>query len=48
MLGGKHASGAEFLPRINEILRARRGTDCGVIRDCVIRPSEDLGQLFLP
>ena len=27
LLGGEQAFGAEFLPRINEIIRASRGTD---------------------
>ncbi len=43
--GGEQAFGAEFLPKINEIIRATRGTNYRVIRDCVIRPSEDLGKL---
>ncbi|MCC6767173.1 MAG: patatin-like phospholipase family protein [Deltaproteobacteria bacterium] len=45
LLGGQQAFGPEFLPRINEIIRASRGTDYRVVRDCVIRPSEDLGRL---
>lgn len=45
LLGGEQAFGAEFLPKINEIIRASRGTDYRVVRDCVIRPSEDLGRL---
>lgn len=45
LLGGEQAFGAEFLPKINEIIRASRGTDYRVIRDCVIRPSEDLGRM---
>ncbi len=45
LLGGEQAFGAEFLPRINEIIRASRGTDYRVVRDCVIRPSEDLGRM---
>jgi len=43
--GGEQAFGAEFLPKINEIIRATRGTNYRVIQDCVIRPSEDLGKL---
>jgi NTE family protein len=45
LLGGKQAFGDEFLPKVNEIIRATRGSDYRVIRDCVIRPSEDLGRL---
>jgi len=45
LLGGEQAFGAEFLPRVNEIVRASRGTDYRVVRDCVIRPSEDLGRM---
>ena len=45
LLGGEQAFGAAFLPRVNEIVRASRGTDYRVVRDCVIRPSEDLGGL---
>jgi NTE family protein len=45
LLGGEQAFGAEFLPKINEIIRATRGTNYRVIQDCVIRPSEDLGRL---
>ena len=45
LLGGEQAFGSEFLPKINEIIRASRGTDYRVVRDCVIRPSEDLGRL---
>lgn len=45
LLGGEQAFGSEFLPRINEIIRASRGADYRVVRDCVIRPSEDLGRL---
>jgi NTE family protein len=45
LLGGQQAFGAEFLPKINEIIRASRGTDYRVIKDCVIRPSEDLGKM---
>lgn len=45
LLGGKKAFGDEFLPKVNEIVRATRGSDYRVIRDCVIRPSEDLGRL---
>ncbi len=45
LLGGQQAFGEEFLPKINEIIRASRGTDYRVVRDCVIRPSEDLGRL---
>ncbi len=43
--GGVQAFGPEFLPKINEIIRATRGTDYRLIEDCVIRPSEDLGRL---
>jgi NTE family protein len=45
LLGGEQAFGDTFLPRINEIIRASRGTDYRVVRDCVIRPSEDLGRM---
>ena len=45
LLGGEQAFGPEFLPKINEIIRASRGTDYRVVRDCVVRPSEDLGRL---
>jgi NTE family protein len=45
LLGGEQAFGPTFLPRINEIIRASRGADYRVVRDCVIRPSEDLGRL---
>jgi NTE family protein len=45
LTGGEQAFGAEFLPKINEIIRASRGTDYRVIKDCVIRPSEDLGKM---
>jgi len=45
LLGGEQAFGSTFLPRINEIIRASRGTDYRVVRDCVIRPSEDLGRM---
>lgn len=45
LLGGKQAFGDEFLPKVNEIVRATRGSDYRVIQDCVIRPSEDLGRL---
>ncbi len=45
LVGGEQAFGAEFLPRVNEIVRASRGTEYRVVRDCVIRPSEDLGRL---
>jgi NTE family protein len=45
LLGGEQAFGPEFLPKINEIIRATRGSDYRVVRDCVIRPSEDLGKM---
>lgn len=45
LLGGQQAFGDEFLPKVNEIIRATRGSDYRVIQDCVIRPSEDLGRL---
>jgi NTE family protein len=45
LAGGVQAFGAEFLPKINEIIRATRGTDYRLVEDCVIRPSEDLGRL---
>jgi len=45
LVGGEQAFGKEFLPKINEIIRASRGTDYKVIKDCVIRPSEDLGKM---
>ena len=45
LAGGVQAFGPEFLPKVNEIIRATRGTDYKLIRDCVIRPSEDLGRL---
>ena len=45
LLGGEKAFGPEFLPKINEIIRATRGTDYKVVQDCVIRPSEDIGKL---
>lgn len=45
LLGGEQAFGPTFLPKINEIIRASRGCDYRVVRDCVIRPSEDLGKL---
>jgi NTE family protein len=45
LLGGEQAFGPTFLPKINEIIRASRGCDYRVVRDCVIRPSEDLGKM---
>ena len=45
LAGGEQAFGSTFLPKINEIIRASRGTDYRIIKDCVIRPSEDLGRL---
>jgi NTE family protein len=43
--GGERAFGPEFLPKINDIIRARRGADYKTVKECVIRPSEDLGRL---
>jgi NTE family protein len=45
LAGGEAAFGSEFLPKINEIIRARRGANYHVVQDCVVRPSEDLGRL---
>ncbi len=45
LAGGEAAFGPEFLPRINEIIRANRGANYRVVRECVVRPSEDLGRL---
>lgn len=45
LAGGVQAFGPEFLPKINEIIRASRGTDYKLIHECVVRPSEDIGRL---
>ncbi len=45
LAGGEAAFGPEFLPKINQIIRARRGADYKPVRECVVRPSEDLGLL---
>ncbi len=45
LAGGEKAFGREFLPKINEIIRERRGADYKQVQECVIRPSEDLGRL---
>ncbi|MBI3769515.1 MAG: patatin-like phospholipase family protein [Deltaproteobacteria bacterium] len=45
LAGGEKAFGSEFLPKINAIIRERRGADYKPVRECVIRPSEDLGRL---
>jgi len=45
LAGGEDAFGPEFLPRINAIIRARRGASYKQVRECVVRPSEDLGRL---
>lgn len=42
---GEEAFGPNFLPRINEAVRALRGTDYRRVEATVIRPSRDLGQL---
>jgi NTE family protein len=43
--GGEAVFGPEFLPKINAIIRERRGADYKRVQECVIRPSEDLGRL---
>jgi NTE family protein len=45
LAGGEAAFGPEFLPKINEIIRQRRGANYTTVQECVIRPSEDLGRL---
>jgi NTE family protein len=45
LAGGEAAFGAEFLPRINDIIRAKRGAEYRVVQECVVRPSEDLGRM---
>jgi NTE family protein len=45
LAGGEAAFGPEFLPKINEIIRAQRGANYKYVRECVVRPSEDLGRL---
>ncbi len=45
LAGGESAFGAEFLPKINGIIRERRGAEYKFVRECVVRPSEDLGRL---
>jgi len=43
--GGEAAFGPSFLPKINGIIRARRGANYRYVRECVVRPSEDLGRM---
>lgn len=45
LAGGEKAFGPDFLPKINAIIREQRGADYKQVRECVIRPSEDLGHL---
>lgn len=45
LAGGEAAFGTEFLPKINDIIRERRGAAYKVVRECVVRPSEDLGRM---
>jgi len=42
---GQDAFGAEFLPKINEAVRAQRGVGYRHVDQAVVRPSEDLGAL---
>lgn len=42
---GESAFGAEFLPRINETVRAQRGVGYRHVDHAVVRPSEDIGRL---
>ena len=45
LAGGEEAFGPEFLPKMNTIVRERRGASYKKVRECVVRPSEDLGRL---
>lgn len=45
LAGGEAVFGPEFLPKINQIIRSRRGADYKQVQECVVRPSEDLGML---
>jgi NTE family protein len=45
LAGGEAAFGPTFLPKINEIIRAKRGADYKPVRECVVRPSDDLGRM---
>lgn len=45
LAGGEEAFGETFLPKINEIIKARRGSGYKQVRECVVRPSEDLGRM---
>jgi NTE family protein len=42
---GEQVFGREFLPRINEAVRDRRGQGFRTVQTRVVRPSEDLGRI---
>lgn len=43
--GGERAFGADFLPKINEAVRAERGVGYRRVEHSVVRPSRDLGEI---
>src|SRR5690606_22708254 len=42
---GEEAFGPDFLPKINEAVRAKRGVGYRRVEQAVVRPSEDIGAL---
>ncbi len=42
---GMHTYGSDFLARINEAIITQRNTPYRIVRDCLLRPSKDLGEL---
>ena len=42
---GVRTYGPDFLARINEPIIAQRNTPYRIVRDCLLRPSKDLGEL---
>ncbi|GBD25197.1 hypothetical protein HRbin30_00512 [bacterium HR30] len=42
---GRKLCGRDFLERVNAELKATKGREYRIVRDCVIRPSRDLGEV---